>query len=331
MSGDLSLDPPTVVGHKPTGLPQPRFGAFPSYDPPTTPIAPPPMPARAAAPAQTTGGFFPPQLPAPPRTARADSPPAPRASPAREPAPAAPAQPGVDPADPSDALVAAANPLLTVVAQLRDAVEFADVGTLRLEVINQIHKFEEAAIRNGGSASDIQAARYILCSLIDETVMTTPWGSASDWSTSSLLNRFHNETWGGEKVFAILDRIKTDPRRNIALLKLIDFVLLLGFEGMHRVLDNGRERLGDLREEVNQLVAQHTAQPPAELSRSWQGVSADRSLRSFFPLWIVFAAAGFVLVCVYSYQRYRLAADVAPVVERLRVLESSVSVGGARP
>lgn len=328
MSGDPSLDPPTVVGHKPTGLPQPRFGALPIYDPPTTPIAPPP-PARTAAPAQPAGGLFSPQPPTP-RAGRADAAQV-RPAPARETAPAPIPQAAPDPADPSEALVAAANPLLTVVAQLRDTVEFADVGTLRTEVINQIHKFEEAAIKHGGSASDIQAARYILCSLIDETVMTTPWGSASDWSTSSLLNRFHNETWGGEKVFAILDRIKSDPRRNISLLKLIDFVLLLGFEGMHRVLDNGRERLSDLREEVGQLVAQHSAPPPTELSRSWQGIGADRSLRTFFPLWIVFAAAGFVLVCVYSYQRYRLSAEMAPIVERLRGLENSVSAGGNRP
>jgi type VI secretion system protein ImpK len=234
-------------------------------------------------------------------------------------------------ADGSDALVAAANPLLALVAQLRDAVDFAVVAQLRSEVVEQIHKFEEAAVRNGAAAGDVQAARYVLCSLIDETVMTTPWGSASDWSTSSLLNRFHNETWGGEKVFAILDRVKTDPRKNIALLKLIDFVLLLGFEGMHRVLDNGRERLADLRDEVGQLVGRNLPPPPSEFSAHWQGVGAEKALRTFFPLWIVFAAAGFLLVTMYSFHRYRLAVEVAPVVERMQALENTIAAGAARP
>ncbi|WP_330848832.1 DotU family type IV/VI secretion system protein [Mangrovicoccus ximenensis] len=51
-------------------------------------------------------------------------------------------------------------------------------------------------------------------------------------------HRFHNETWGGEKVFEILARLKAEPGTHIALLKLIDLVLLLGFEGVHRVLDD---------------------------------------------------------------------------------------------
>ncbi|SFD12312.1 type VI secretion system protein ImpK [Bosea sp. CRIB-10] len=337
MSSDQSFDPPTVVGHRPVGLAQPRPAGSAIHDPPTTPFAPPRQPLAAPTfvppPAARSTGFSPsasaPSLiprnePAKPQQRRS-------ASTATREVPPAALQASTGIADGSDALVAAANPLLALVAQLRDAVDFADVTQLRSEVIEQIHKFEEAAVRNGAAAGDVQAARYVLCSLIDETVMTTPWGAASDWSTSSLLNRFHNETWGGEKVFAILDRVKTDPRKNIALLKLIDFVLLLGFEGMHRVLDNGRERLADLRDEVGQLVGRNLPPPPSELSPHWQGVGAEKALRSFFPLWIVFAAAGFLLVTMYSFHRYRLAVEVAPVVERMQVLQNTIAAGTVRP
>lgn len=336
MSSDQSFDPPTVVGHRPIGLAQPRPAGAAIHDPPTTPFAPPrqPLAAPTFAPpsAARQTGFVPP-APAPSLIPRSEPPKQPRratSATTRE-APPAALQASTGVADGSDALVAAANPLLALVAQLRDAVDFADVAQLRSEVIEQIHKFEEAAVRNGAAAGDVQAARYILCSVIDETVMTTPWGAASDWSTSSLLNRFHNETWGGEKVFAILDRVKTDPRKNIALLKLIDFVLLLGFEGMHRVLDNGRERLADLRDEVGQLVSRNLPPSPSELSAQWQGVGAEKALRSFFPLWIVFAAAGFLLVTMYSFHRYRLAVEVAPVVERMQALENTIASGVVRP
>ncbi len=333
MSSDPSLDPPTVVGHRPTGLAQPRPGGSPAFDPPTTPIAPPAFPAepRAVPPPVTAPlpGF--PLPPPPPVAARNEPPRRKPATTAPEAAPAGLPQANAVTSDASDALVAASGPLLTLVAQLRDSVDFADVTQLRGETIRQIQAFEEAAIRNDATAADVQAARYILCSLLDETVMTTPWGSASDWSKSSLLNRFHNETWGGEKVFAILDRVKADPRKNIALLKLIDIVLLLGFEGMHRVLDNGRERLADLREEVGELVGRNLPAPPAELSQNWQGIGAEKTLRTFLPLWIVFTAAGFLLVTIYSYQRYRLAIDVAPVIERIEALQNAVVAAGARP
>ncbi len=77
--------------------------------------------------------------------------------------------------------------------------------------------------------------------MIDEAVMTTPWGAASNWSTHSLLNQFHGETWGGgeEKVFAILDRVRANPVQHLALLKLIDLCLALGFEGKYRVMEGG--------------------------------------------------------------------------------------------
>ena len=319
---DPSLDAPTVVGHKPAGFLQPRAPAA-AYDVPTTPIM---LPRAAPEPS-----FAPPYPEAGPTARSFDLP-------ARQPRSAV-AAPGKDthlqlarePAGPTDAIVAAASPLLVLVAQLRDAVEFADVATLRNEVVSQVQKFEEVAVKYGASAGDVTAARYILCSLIDETVMTTPWGSASTWSTSSLLNRFHNETWGGEKVFAILDRVKSDPRKNLPLLKLIDLVLLLGFEGMHRVLDNGRERLADLRDEVGTLVAQHSPSPPSELSAEWRGVSGQKTLRTFLPLWVVFALTGFLLVCIYSYQRYRLTGNLTPVVEQLRGLGASISPGGVAP
>jgi len=325
---DPSLDAPTVVGHKPTGLLQPRAPSPSVLDIPTTPIIPPPPRQMAPAPGNAMRAQTVPGLAGTDLAARQSREPAPREAGGRS----VSMQLASEPAGPSDAIIAAAGPLLVLVAQLRDAVEFADVTTLRNEVVNQIQKFEEMAVKFGASAGDVSAARYILCSLIDETVMTTPWGSASTWSTSSLLNRFHNETWGGEKVFAILDRVKADPKKSLVLLKLIDMVLVLGFEGMYRVLDGGRERLADLRDEVGSLVAQHSPPPPSELSAEWRGFSGQKSLRTFLPLWVVFAVTGVLLVCIYGYQRYKLTSNLSPVVEQLRGLNASISpIGGAAP
>ncbi len=48
-------------------------------------------------------------------------------------------------------------------------------------------------------------ARYALCTALDEAVLSTPWGSGGDWGKQSLLITVHNEAWGGEKVFQLLD------------------------------------------------------------------------------------------------------------------------------
>ena len=52
--------------------------------------------------------------------------------------------------------------------------------------------------------------------------------------------QFHNETWGGEKVFQLLAKLAQDVPTHRHLLELIYIVLALGFEGRYRVVDNGR-------------------------------------------------------------------------------------------
>ncbi|MCA6107937.1 type IVB secretion system protein IcmH/DotU [Bradyrhizobium cenepequi] len=218
-----------------------------------------------------------------------------------------------------DVLVAAAAPLFLVVAQLR-VVENADIGALRRGIGEQIRRFEERAVKNQARSGDVSVARYVMCALLDEAVMTTPWGSDSAWSDNSLLNQFHNETWGGEKVFQILERVEGEPAKYLGLLKLIDLCLLMGFQGKYRVVEGGRERLEDLRSNVGRLLREYTGAPPAELSSQWRGISARAGVRSYMPLWIVFLAAALVVIIGYSFMRWRLSAELQTVEQLLDLI-----------
>src|SRR5690606_16607892 len=93
----------------------------------------------------------------------------------------------------------------------------------------------------GYDRPSLLAYRYVLCSFIDEAVMGTSWGQQSHWAGHSLLARFHNETWGGEKVFSILFRLQQEPRRYRDMLAFIYLCLCLGFEGRYKVLPQGRD------------------------------------------------------------------------------------------
>ncbi|MHA7776852.1 type IVB secretion system protein IcmH/DotU [Roseibium sp. M-1] len=198
--------------------------------------------------------------------------------------------------DPERVIVRAAAPLLLIISQLRNSIEQADVRTLRQEVVDEIDRFEQTAQRNGVQAGDIIAARYILCSTLDETVLMTPWGSRSEWSSNSLLNQFHNETWGGEKVFSILERIRGEAKARLPLLILMHTCLMLGFEGRYRVLEGGRNQLEDLRNELSRLIRRNSALAPDEpLSKNAKGAQRGRKLRSRPPFWILMAI-GFLSV-----------------------------------
>lgn len=294
-------DEPTVIGHRPMPVPRPTTARETGAGAHRVPeAAAPPKPAGAPLDGMIAGGEG-----------------------AAQPLPDLAITP--DPSHPEETLAAAATPLLALVAQLRQAVEHADVAALRAETVAQIKKFDERAIKLGARVVDVSAARYVLCSVIDEAVMTTPWGAASNWSTHSLLNQFHGETWGGEKVFAILDRVRGNPVQHLALLKLIDLCLALGFEGKYRVMEGGQYQLEELRDELGRLWRTHAKTNLDDLSPRWQGVSVRRKLGNVLPLWVVFAVAGVALLIIYTLFAFRLEQGVAPVEDRLNRLGTTQS------
>ncbi len=220
--------------------------------------------------------------------------PVPRAAAPMEAAETKAVQSGLNP------LVAVANPLLNLVPTIRSSASHPDPEGLRNQLVRSIKEFEERARRTGIAPEKIVAARYLLCTLLDEAVTSTPWGGSGMWARQSLLVTFHNESYGGEKVFQLLAKLAQQPRDNRDVLELIHVVLAFGFEGRYRVLDNGRSQLDSIRERLTQLLRKERGSFERELSPHWQGSGEKRSRLMFsMPLWVVFAVAGALLLGVY--------------------------------
>lgn len=188
-------------------------------------------------------------------------------------------------------LVAAATPLLLLMARLRTTVQPTDAAALRAAAGEAVRRFDADARAAGQSNESVLGARYTLCTALDEAVANTPWGVQSGWNKQSLLVQFHNETWGGEKVFQLLARLAPDVPRHRSLLELIYCVLALGFEGRYRVLDNGRAQLEAVRQRLAELIRQDRGPLEAELSPHWRGAGATgRALEHAIPLWVIATA-----------------------------------------
>ena len=211
-------------------------------------------------------------------------------------------------------LLAAANPLLNLIPQLRNMPQ-ADPAALREYLVAQVQLFEarakQAAIRN----ETIIGARYCLCTALDETVAQTPWGGSGIWSKNSLLVTFHNEAWGGEKFFQLLSRLAQNPQQHIELLELMNACLAMGFEGRYRVVDNGRTQLETLRQRLADIIRTARGELEPALAQHWKGVSdtGRRGLR-LVPFWIVGLLALLVAAGIYYWFHLRLAGQSDPVV-----------------
>lgn len=222
-------------------------------------------------------------------------------------------------------LVACAVGLLTVAAQLRGTQSHPDPDGLRDGLTRQVRDFETCARAKGLVDAVVLPARYVLCSLIDESVLDTPWGSHSVWSNRGLLISFHNEAWGGEKFFTALDRLLAYPAGNLHLLELMYLCLALGFEGRYRVREGGQGQLERVREHLYQTIRAQRGEPEPELSPHWQGVTQKRDpLIHQMPLWVFASIAALILLALFAYFTFALNRDSDPVYLSLGNLDKGL-------
>jgi type VI secretion system protein ImpK len=220
-----------------------------------------------------------------------------------------------------NALLAAANPILNMVVQLRATPTHPDPRELRARLADALRAFESRARTAGVDPLEIRAASYALCTLLDETAASTPWGGSGIWAKHSLLVLFHNETWGGEKFFQLLSKLAEDPQRNRDLLELMYVCLALGFEGRYRVATDGRSQLQALRERLAQMLRTAAGEYERDLSPHWRAAAGKaRSALVELPLWVGVALAGLIVIGAYLAFSWRLNEASDPVYAAIQAI-----------
>nr|WP_314491403.1 DotU family type VI secretion system protein [uncultured Pseudomonas sp.] len=246
-----------------------------------------------------------------------------------QPASAAPAAPLSMPGEPLapgqgqglNPLEQAAGPLLSLLTRLRNTLAHPAPASLRAQLLAYLREFEARAEAAGVPRNEVLLARYALCTALDEAVLSTPWGSGSDWGKQSLLITVHNEAWGGEKVFQLLEHCLQSPRERLNLLELLYLCTSLGFEGRYRVMPGGRAQLDALRERTAAAIRGARGEAERELSPHWRGVVAKRDrLAQFVPAWVALAIALAVLLLALLGLRLMLASDAEPVFRGIHAL-----------
>jgi type VI secretion system protein ImpK len=215
-------------------------------------------------------------------------------------------------------LVNSAAALLSLVNQLRQSSSHPDVAGLRNRIISEVKSFEANALQQGCSAEQTQAARYALCSLLDEAILNTPWGCNSIWTTQNLLVTFHKESWGGEKFFQVLSNLIAQPGIYLQLLELFYFCLCLGFEGKYKVMEQGPTKLETVRENLYQVIRRQKGEFDRELSGQWRGITDKRhALIRYVPFWVVASVAGFMLMLLFFGFLYAINQQTNPLLSQL--------------
>lgn len=220
-------------------------------------------------------------------------------------------------------IINAASTLLAVFSKTREALTHPNIGALHQQLDREIKAFDINARAAGVKEDDIILARYLLCTILDEAVLNTPWGADSAWNQRTLLVSFHNETSGGEKFFAIVDRLRQTPAENIEVLELVYLCLSLGYEGKFRIVARGRDHLEQLRDDLFYIIRSYRGEYERSLSPSWKGIgNTKKGLSHYIPMWVVASFFIGVMALTYSGFRYWILETSTPLSEQLSTIQN---------
>lgn len=209
--------------------------------------------------------------------------------------------------DTTNPLIGAAAPLIALANGLRTVVAQQETGRLRRIVVEELRRFQARARDGGAGEEEVRYGHYALCALLDEVILSTPWGVSSGWGKQTLVATFHNEVVSGDRMFEVADALEARPGRSPALLELLYLCFSFGFEGRLRVERGGASRLLQLRERLYNAIRNLRGPVERALSPRWRGLEAPyRPIAADLPLWVLLAGLGALLLAVYAAYVFRL-------------------------
>lgn len=215
-------------------------------------------------------------------------------------------------------MAASAAALFSLIAKLRHTEHYENIEQLRQDLIHEVKAFECAAVGRHYDAEQIVAARYVICATLDESILRMTWGLSSDWRHNSLVKAFQDDETTDERVFALLERLRARPSDYIDLLEFFYLCLSLGFEGKYRFIDNGRQSLDALLDDLYRIIRRERGDNIKPLAI----VSGNRFMPSLkkpatLPLKKIILATGIVLGVVYFSFIMMLHIEIQPIYQLL--------------
>ena len=185
-------------------------------------------------------------------------------------------------------LIEAAKPVLILANSMQQTTSQLSTDSLINKFSLLLNNFEENAEKNGAKYDAIQAAKYCLCTFVDELAVRAGWADET-WSKNSLLVSFYDETWGGERFFEIIQNLKQDSDKNIDLLEFMYLCLQFGYKGKYQVLNNGELEIDKIKRDLLALIHSKRPDQTANLFKHNPIITNNiqRKRRLAIPLWVV--------------------------------------------
>lgn len=218
-------------------------------------------------------------------------------------------------------LMEAAIPLFNRASQMKFFQSQLSTLQILAQLRQEIAYFENTAEESGIRYETVKAARYCLCTLLDEFSAKNGW-SSQEWAAHSLLVTFHNETWGGEKFFELLDKIRVEPSKNLNLIELMYYCLVIGYMGKYQVINNGRVTIENLKKDLEKIIRQYRPHTITQTLAHNDGINHQViNRKKAIPLWVASVLMLTSLVLLHTYLNWNLAQKTSNINTRVQALD----------
>lgn len=224
-------------------------------------------------------------------------------------------------------LLEAAQPLLLALANMPAQLDSYDNGieSLRELLIREVHIYQTLCDRANLRREHVLAVRYCVCTALDEAANKTSWGGGGAWARKSLLIVFHNESYGGEKIFLLIGRLSPNPIEYGDVLEVIYRILSLGFEGRYSVRPDGRKQLDLIRQQLLSIISSGRDPVARDLSPHWYADASGkfRRLRSL-PVWISTVFFCCLLLAIFVWFKFQIVDTDTRLQQRIAAIGKAV-------
>lgn len=224
-------------------------------------------------------------------------------------------------------LITAASTLLSLTTYLQTStLNFAKLPNVIQYLIHEVHVFETQAKAKGYDQQIIQASRHILCTTLDEILLTNVWQHKQSSSNKrQLLTYFKDEENNEEYFFSILSHARQNSQRYLHLLELIYICLSLGFEGKYRNMSRGKQQLDDIIDSLYKEISQQQREPVMLFpeTKSAFSLSNDRkssTKKTLLSFNFMAMLTSSFLMTLYAGFSYMLGIRITPIINLLSTI-----------
>ena len=167
-------------------------------------------------------------------------------------------------------IIGAASPIISMLERINLANQLPEVSTLHENIKHEFLAFASHLKMKNCSNEFLAIANYLISATTDELLGKNYLRLSGKTEAFAAFTPITGDGIGPEEhFFNIVQQIITDPEQFLDLIELAYYCLLIGFEGKYHLQANGRDDIGNLIENLFQLIQKNRTNQNHKLFKSY--------------------------------------------------------------